>query len=370
MTSRWRLYVDESGKTGDADGDSVAIAGILVPESECSDRAMDAERTKLRGTFPWLTWPLHRSSFTRPERHLLGFAATGWSSWAKLNAPSVPSRPNELMEQAAKTQQVAQLIGRLRSSNKNPRDPRHEELEFLVTQLPRSWAGWLQETRKILFARAAELIAEVIARHDGVKAFVVGEAETGAAASQRSSVYPFAPQSVVCPRYIALLEVLLRRVGDFLLSTPGVHELEVFASAIDVTPAKPLSADDIDATWQAAFGEVSPTRAGATVVRPKARVVPYADPNADPWFVVADFVSSLARAPLHTSISLAALGDLAPARAGVQLDVTTTAAAGSLHAFIQSERPLGSRAAGARKLPTTPSGWALDQARHWKAVPF
>jgi hypothetical protein len=369
MTVRWRLYVDEAGETGEVGVGAVGMAGILVPEAAFTGPATAAERTKLRGAYPWLTWPLHRATFTRPERHLLGFAASGWSSWAKFKAPSMPSSPNVMMEQAAKNHQIARLIQSLRTKSIQ-RDPRFGDLDFVREQLPRAWDPWLKNMSDELFRRAADLASHVVDRHPGVHAFVVGEAEIGASASQRSVAYPFAPHATTCSRYMALLEVLLRRVGDFLLSTPGAQDIEVFASAIDVTHGKPLTTGDISAAWQAAFGEPTPTRNDSKLSGMGHRVVPYADPNADPWFVVADFVSSLARYPLRENISLAALGGLALARVGVPLNITTAAAAGPLHGFIQNERPIGSRPAGAHALPTSAQAWALDQARHWKAVPF
>ena len=369
MTIRWRLYVDEAGKTGEGGYGAVGMAGILVPESAFVAAATAAVRTTLQRDYPWLTWPLHRATFTRPERHLLGFAASGWSTWAKFRALPVPSRPNEMMDQLAMDNNVAQLIRNLRIRDR-PRDPRVRDLDFIREQLPGTWDSWRKDTTNELFRRAAALVGPVIARHPGVHSFVVGEATVGESASQRSIVYPFGAQTRTCPRYIALLEVLLRRVGDFLLSTSGIQELEVFASGIDVTPGKPLTTSDISEVWQAAFGELSPTRNDSQVSGRGHRVVPYADPNADPWFVVADFVSSLARDPLRQNITMSALSEIALDRVGVPLDVTTASAAGLLHGFIQNERPIGSRPAGALTLPTNALAWALGQARYWKAVPF
>lgn len=373
MTVRWRLYIDEAGLTGVVGTGSVAIAGILVPEPGFAPAVVDPERRRLRQEFPWLVWPLHRSRFTRPERHLLGFAATGWTGWPAFKALSCPSNPKEMMDKLVKDHtSIGSIVSGLRPSNTNkyPRELSIPTLDFVRPLLPATWATWLKDMENELFTRAATLARDVLARTVGATAFLVGEGEVGATVLQHVNAYPFASKKAATSKYLALLEVLLRRVGDFLLLTPGDHELELWASGIDVAPGTPLTALHIDALWQPAFGTAAPTCPGTALTRGTTAVVPYSTPNADPWFVVADFVSSLGRWPLHQNIHLAELAALAPARIGVTLDVQRLAASGPLHGFIQNERPLGSRPGGTRSLPTQPYVWALEQGRHWKAMPF
>ena len=368
MPDRWRLYVDEAGRTDQAGGDPVAIAGILVPEAGFSAAATAAEQVRMKSQFPWLSWPFHRNTFTRPERHLLGFAAVGWTKWAKFfAAQSAPSNPREMLARAAQAAQIAAIVAEV---ERKRRDPKYGDLEFVKAQMPAAWAPWMRGTADELFERSAELVRAAIERHAGVQAFVAGESAIGDASAQRESPYPFAPRAPQLSRYLALLEVLLRRVGDALLAMPGQHELAVFASGIDVRPARPLAPSDIEGIWNDAFSELAPTRGEHRVSLVDSRVVPYEISDADPWFVVADFASSLARDPLTTNVTLAALSVLARRRIGVDLDVTTTAAAGRLHGFVQSQRPVGNHPAGRQALRVPSYAWAVDQARHWKAVPL
>lgn len=373
MTVRWRLYIDEAGQTGAGGTGSVAIAGILVPEPGFAPAAVDAERRRLRKAFPWLIWPLHRSRFTRPERHLLGFAAAGWSGWPAFKALPWPTNPREMMDKVVKDHpSTGNIISGLRPSNtnRNPRELDIATLDFVRPLLPASWASWLKDMENELFTRAATLARDVLARTAGATAFLVGEGELGTTALQHVSAYPFASKEPATSKYLALLEVLLRRAADFLLLSPGDRELELWVSGIDVEPGTPLTAAHVDGLWQPAFGTSAPTSASSKLTRGATAVVPYATPNADPWFVVADFVSSLGRWPVHQNIQLEELAALAPARIGATVDAQRLAASGPLHGFIQNERPIGSRAAGVRPLPTQPYAWALEQARHWKAVPF
>jgi hypothetical protein len=361
---RWRLYVDESGecqRAGAAGG--LAMAGVLVPIAACSPEALDRARTNVERDYPWLGWPLHRVSFTRTLAHLMALDRTDWAAGQRF--PHAPP-PAELRPQVA-----SMMADPAAAAEQAKPEPSLQFIQYAIGRIPdQRWRSWFRHEDDAWFERAADVVRKFLKLEPSARVFLVGEGQPGKTADQRESAYPWVKEEPELVPYLALLEVLLRRVGDALLEQAGDHEVELWISAIDVND-KPLRPEDVLRLWDEAFQTRKAHRGLNTVTAVVAEVKRYRSTHTHAWFVAADFASSLARTNIFGHVDLKTAAANVASKAGFPVDAEVLAAAGRVHRALQRARPCD----GAPEKDLTVKAkhclpWAYEQTARWLRVPL
>jgi hypothetical protein len=357
--TRWRLYVDESGKFQDLE-DDVVVLGLLVRTDVSGTEGANLRRS-LQEAAPELPWPLHAAELNIPIYHALA---------AQAGRPAVQSRVvHEDLNQRAvailtsrRPRELATALSAIRSGHKL-------DLAVLTTldqalrQASRPLYDQLLSRSRRALARVFRVMESLVRagkeapEGPAVMMFLGGEASRGDGSPDVDPARDGGSQ-----RYLAILECVLARSRDSVARRGGRHNilLEVL-SRPSFNRASQLG--NVSRSLDAGSG--SPVR--LTAMQPWRF-----DAHVAGALVLADVAANRARRVLlhGPDASLAQFEDslqqelLAPVRSGTP-PLSNMAATGRARSYVEEARH--GRPEDAAVLNDEIRRWAKDQALEWAA---
>lgn len=376
-TSRWRLFVDESGSF--EPDSSAAFLAALAFQVSADPLGLARLREILRKQVPLVPWPLHRWLLDKPAIYPF------WSTLAP--ELKLPTDTQASLKAALELWEIYDpaLSARISSNLKTGQEPSPRELQILSRTL-REYKPQVLAQLKALATRNVEAVTNIFStlfndasRSGHAFGFFAAEADPKDAIIDESG-----------ERYFNLLVNLLSRVHEVFARLDGEHLIEINLERRDAkhpdlpetkTPTDhhktPLTRAHISRASNEVYAQL-PSRAGHLRVRFSVGGVWASDDDTHPGLVVADSLANIfyRRATrFEREISRRLGSELAHLHArihqytGLLAALNATPELSHFSATGRAADAVSDARAGAQPTPFQPTElsrrWAAEQANQW-----